>query len=182
MSRRAAPLTDLDEFKLPAVQLASVFGISENELTKLARRGEVPRIPNPDYPREWLYPLGKAVSAYTTYQRKDQAEAQRQFLVARTRGQMATAQKKELEIAVKSGTLVEKAKVIRALEPLAVLLRNAVLTRADRLERAITAAKGRKAKLEVIRRFDLELLGMFADLVRPLKNSQNGESATKTTL
>jgi phage terminase Nu1 subunit (DNA packaging protein) len=132
VSRRAPPLTDLDEIKVPAVQLASLFGITEYELTKLARRGDIPRDPNPEHPREWVYPLGKAVSAYTTYQRRDQAEAQRQFLVARTRGQMATAQKKELEIAVKSGTLVEKAKVIRALEPLAVLLRNAVLTRADR--------------------------------------------------
>jgi hypothetical protein len=182
MSRRAAPLTDLDEIKLPAVQLASLFGISENELTKLARRGEVQRIPNPDYPREWLYPLGKAVSAYTTYQRKDQAEAQRQFLVARTRAQTATAMKKESEVQLRAGVLIEKAKVIRALEPLAVLLRNAVLTRADRLERAVTAAKGRKAKLGVIRRFDLEVLAMFADLVKPLKNGQNGESATKTTL
>lgn len=70
--------------------------------------------------------------------------------------------------------------MIRALEPLAVLLRNAVLTRADRLERAITSARTRKAKLEVIRRSDLEILEMFADLVKPLKNSQNGESATKT--
>jgi phage terminase Nu1 subunit (DNA packaging protein) len=182
MSRRAAPLTDLDEIKLPAVQLAAVLGISENELTKLAHRGEIPRGPNPEQPREWLYPLGKAVSAYCTYQRKDQAEALRQFLVARTRAQMATAAKQELEIAVRNGTLIEKQAVIRALEPLAVLLRNAVLTRADRLERAIIAAKGRKAKLEVIRRFDLEVLGMFADLVKPLKNGQNGESATKVVL
>ena len=178
MSRRAPPLTDLDEIKLPAVQLASLFGITEYELSKLARRGDIPRLPNPEHPREWLYPLGKAVSAYSTYQRKDQAEAQRQFLVARTRAQMATAAKKELEIAVRNGTLIEKAKVIRALEPLAVLLRNAVLTRADRLERAVTAAKGRKAKLDVIRKFDLEVLAMFADLVKPLKNGQNGESAT----
>jgi hypothetical protein len=58
--------------------------------------------------------------------------------VARTRAQTATAAKKELEIAARNGTLIEKTKVIRALEPLAVLLRNAVLTRADRLERAIT--------------------------------------------
>jgi hypothetical protein len=178
VSRRAPPLTDLDEIKLPAVQLASLFGITEYELSKLARRGDIPRLPNPEHPREWLYPLGKAVSAYSTYQRKDQAEAQRQFLVARTRAQMATAAKKELEIAVRNGTLIEKAKVIRALEPLAVLLRNAVLTRADRLERAVTAAKGRKAKLDVIRKFDLEVLAMFADLVKPLKNGQNGESAT----
>jgi phage terminase Nu1 subunit (DNA packaging protein) len=160
MSRRAPPLTDLDEIKLPAVQLASLFGISENELTKLARRGEIPRAPNPDQPREWLYPLGKAVSAYTIYQRKDQTKAQREYLIARTRGQLATAQKKELEIAVRNGTLIEKQKVIRALEPLAVLLRNAVLTRADRLERAVTAAKGRKAKLDVIRAADLEALAM----------------------
>ena len=83
-----------------------------------------------------------------------------------------------MEIAIRSGTLIEKQKVIRALEPLAVLLRNAVLTRADRVERAVTAAKGRKAKLETIRRFDLELLAMFADLVKPLKNGQNGESVT----
>jgi hypothetical protein len=178
MSRRAAPLTDLDEIKLPAVQLASLFTISENELTKLARKGEIPREPNPDYPREWLYPLGKAVTAYTQYQRRDQEKAQREYLLARTRGQLATAQKKELEIAIRSGTLIEKQKVIRALEPLAVLLRNAVLTRADRVERAVTAAKGRKAKLETIRRFDLELLAMFADLVKPLKNGQNGESVT----
>ena len=75
-----------------------------------------------------------------------------------------------------------EAKVIRALEPLAVLLRNAVLTRADRLERAITSARTRKAKLEVIRKSDLEVLQMFADLVKPLKSSQNVESATKTTL
>jgi len=54
-----------------------------------------------------------------------------------------------------------------------------VLTRADRLERAITAAKGRKAKLEVIRKSDLEVLQMFADLVKPLKSTQNGESAAK---
>ena len=97
---------------------------------------------------------------------------------------MATAAKKELEIAVRNGTLIEKAKVIRALEPLAVLLRNAILTRTDRFERAITAAKGRKAKLKVIRKFDLEVLAMFADLVKPLKNAkngQNGDAAAKTT-
>ena len=98
------------------MQLATLFGISENELTKLARRGEVPRIPNPDYPREWLYPLGPAVTAYTQYQRKDQAKAQQEYLVARTRAQMATAAKKELEIAVRNGTLIEKQKVIRALD------------------------------------------------------------------
>ena len=179
MSRRAPPISDLDNLKLPAVQLAALFGITENELTKLARRGDIPREPNPAYPREWLYPLAKAITAYTQYQRKDQAKAQREYLVARTRGQLATARKKELEVAVRSGTLIEKQKVIRALEPLAVLLRNAVLTRADRLERAITAAKGRKAKLEVIRRADLEVLEMFSNLVKPLKSGQNGESATK---
>jgi hypothetical protein len=177
MSRRAPPLADLDEIKLPAVQLASLFTISENELTKLARKGEIPREPNPEYPREWVYPLAGAVTAYTQYQRRDQEKAQREYLVARTRGQLATAQKKELEIAVRNGTLIEKAKVIRA-----VLLRNAVLSRTDRLERAVTAARGRKAKLEVIRKSDLELLAMFADLVKPLKNGQNGESVTDTTL
>jgi phage terminase Nu1 subunit (DNA packaging protein) len=182
MSRRAPPLADLDLVKLPAVQLASLFGVSENELTKLARRGEIPREPNPEYPREWLYPLAAAVTAYTQYQRKDQAKAQREYLIARTRAQTATAAKKELEVAVKNGKLIEKAKVIRALEPLAVLLRNAVLTRADRLERAITSARTRKAKLEVIRQADLEVLQMFADLVKPLKNGQNGETAAKETL
>jgi hypothetical protein len=184
MSRRSAPLTDLDGIKLPGVQLAAWFGITEYELTKLAGRGDIPRESNPEHPREWVYPLGNAVSAYTTYQRKDQAEAQREYLVARTRGQLATAQKKELEIAIKNGTLIEKQKVIRALEPLAVLLRNTILSRADRFERAVTAAKGRKAKPEVIRKFDLEVLAMFADLVKPLKNGQNGqngEAATKTT-
>ena len=179
MSRRAPPLTDLEDLKLPAVQLAALFGITENELTKLARRGDIPREPNPEYPREWRYLLAKAVTAYCQYQRKDAAKAQREYLVARTRGQLATAAKKELEVNVRAGVLIEKAKVIRALEPLAVLLRNAVLTRADRLERAVTAAKGRKAKLEVIRRFDLEVLQMFADLVKPLKSGQNGESATR---
>jgi phage terminase Nu1 subunit (DNA packaging protein) len=181
MSRRAPPISDLDKISLAGVQLASLFGISENELTKLARRGEIPREPNPEYPREWLYPFGKAVTAYCQYQRKDQAEAQRQFLIARTRAQLATAQKKELEINLRAGVLIEKAKVIRALEPLAVLLRNAVLTRADRLERAITLARTRKAKLEVIRKSDLEVLEMFADLVKPLRNAQNGESTAKTT-
>jgi hypothetical protein len=75
MSRRAPPLTDLDEIKLPAVQLAAILGITENELTKLARRGEVPREPNPEYPREWVYPLAAAVTAYCQYQRKDQAKS-----------------------------------------------------------------------------------------------------------
>jgi hypothetical protein len=121
------------------------------------------------------------VTAYTQYQRREQTQAQREYLVARTRAQTATATKKELEVNVRAGVLIEKAKVIQALEPLAVLLRNAVLTRADRLERAVTAAKGRKAKLEVIRKSDLEVLQMFADLVKPLKNSQNGESVAKTT-
>jgi len=182
MSRRAPPISDLDQLKLPAVQLAALLGITENELTKLARRGEIPREPNAEYPREWQYPLAAAVTAYCQYQRKDQAKAQKEYLQARTRGQLATAQKKELEIAIRSGTLIEKQKVIRALEPLVVLMRNAVLTRGDRLERAITAAKGRKAKLEVIRRADLEVLAMFADLVKPLQNSQNGESTAKTAL
>jgi phage terminase Nu1 subunit (DNA packaging protein) len=181
VSRRAPPLTDLDEIKLPAVQLASLFGVSENELTKLARRGEIPREPNRQYPREWQYPLAAAITAYTQYQRKDQAKAQREYLIARTRAQTATAAKKELEVAVKNGKLIEKQKVIRALEPLCVLLRNAILTRADRLERAVTAARTRKAKLEVIRRADLEVLQMFADVVKPLKNGQNGESSVKTT-
>jgi hypothetical protein len=103
-------------------------------------------------------------------------------LQARTRGQLATAQKKELKIAIRSGTLIEKAKVIRALEPLVVLMRDAVLTRADRLERAVTAARTRKAKMEVIRAADLEVLQMFANLVKPLKNSQNGESTAEATL
>src|SRR5215469_13056462 len=98
MSRRAPPISDLDQLKLPAVQLAALFGITENELTKLARRGEIPREPNPAYPREWLYPLAKAVSAYTQYQRKDAFKAQQEYLVARTRAQTATAKKKELEI------------------------------------------------------------------------------------
>jgi len=172
----------LDDLKLPAVQLAAVLGMTENELTKLARRGDVPREPNPEYPREWQYPLAKAVTAYCQYQRKDQAKAQKEYLIARTRGQLATAKKKELEIALKSGTLIEKTAVIRALEPLVILLRNAVLTRADRLERAVTAAKGRKAKLEVIRAADLEVLAMFADLVKPLKNGQNGESTAKAAI
>jgi hypothetical protein len=182
VSRRTPPLADLDEIKLPAVQLAAVLGITENELTKLARRGDIPREPNPEYPREWVYPLAKAVSAYVVYLRRDAFKAQQEFLVARTRGQLATARKKELEIALKSGTLIEKTAVIRALEPLAVLLRNAVLTRADRLERAITAAKGRKAKLAVIKQYDLEVVQMFADLVKPLRNGQNGESAAKQAL
>jgi len=47
-------------------------------------------------------------------------EAQRDYLAARTRAPMATAAKKELEIAVRDGTLIEKVKVIRALEPLSV--------------------------------------------------------------
>ena len=182
MSRRAPPLSDLDQIKLPAVQLAAVLGITENELAKLARRGEILREPNPEYPREWVYPLAAAVTAYCQYQRKDQVKAQREYLIARTRGQLATARKKELEIAVRSGVLIEKSAVIRALEPLPVLLRNAVLTRADRLERAVTAARTRKAKLEVIRRFDLEVLQMFAELTKPLGNKQNGDSATKTAL
>ena len=117
MSRRAPPLADLGQINLPVVQLAALFGITENELTKLARRGEIPREPNPQYLREWLYPFGPAVTAYTQYQRREQAQAQREYLVARTRAQTATAAKKELEIAVRNGTLIEKQKVIRALEP-----------------------------------------------------------------
>jgi hypothetical protein len=169
----------LDQIKLPAVQLAAVLGITENELTKLARRGDVPREPNPEYPREWVYPLAKAVSAYVIYLRRDAFKAQQEFLIARTRAQTATAAKKELEIALKSGTLIKKTAVIRALEPLVILMRDAVLTRADRLERAITSAKGRKAKLAVIRASDLEVLEMFADIVKPLKPTSNGDSALK---
>src|SRR5262249_31290737 len=141
----------------------------------------VPREPNPEYPREWVYPLAAAVTAYCQYQRKDSAKAQKEYLVARTRGQLATAQKKELEIAIRSGTLIEKSKVIRALEPLVVLMRNAILTRSDRLERAITSARTRKAKLEVIRRADLEVLEMFANLVKPLKPTQNGDREAKAS-
>src|SRR5215469_1774007 len=111
MSRRAPPLSDLDNLKLPCVQLAAVLGVTENEVTKLARRGEIPREPNPEYPREWVYPFAAAVTAYCQYQRKDQAKAQQEYLQARTRGQLATAQKKELEIAIRSGTLIEKTAV-----------------------------------------------------------------------
>jgi hypothetical protein len=39
MSRRAAQLTDLDDLKLPAVQLAAPFGITENEPTQTGQAG-----------------------------------------------------------------------------------------------------------------------------------------------
>jgi hypothetical protein len=110
--RRATPLTDFDQIHVSAIELATLFGISDKELTKLAM---CPGFPTPKYSREWLYPLGSAVTAYTQYQRREQTQAQREYLVARTRAQTATAAKKELEVNVRAGVLIEKQKVIRAL-------------------------------------------------------------------
>jgi hypothetical protein len=165
--------------------LAGLLKVSANELSYLTRSKIISRYPHPTDARAYVYPAWDSMTRYIVWIREKREAMRLEFLKEKALTQREQRIRLELQNGVNNGRLVEKARLLQTLEPLAVLLRNAVLTRADRLERAVTAAKGRKAKLAVIRRFDLEVLQMFADLVKPLKtdqNGQNGDSVTKTTL
>jgi len=50
-------VAETDTVYLPPGELTAVLGISDVEISRLARRGILPRIQNPEKPKYYLYPL-----------------------------------------------------------------------------------------------------------------------------
>jgi hypothetical protein len=167
MTSSAVRLASIDEeFYVRAADLARLLKTGEVEISKLVRASVLVRIPDPKRHRAFLFPCLANVTRFVEYHQNQREEIHRQFLKEKAGRERALRVRIESQNRRDAGELVDKAKLISELEPIVVAFRQTMLARADRLERQLSALKGRKKKVAAIRAADLDALGVLADLFR----------------
>jgi hypothetical protein len=171
-------LRSIDEdFHVRAVDLARLLKTTENEISRLVRSGVIERVRDPNKQKAFLYPCLSNVMRFVEFRFGERETINRQFLAEKAGREKAQRLRIEMENQRHGGELVNKQRLVNRLTPIIVSCREALLARAPRLERELTRAKGRKAKVAKLREADLAALHVLSDLFKVMganETIQNG--------
>ncbi len=169
-----------EDFYVRAMDLARILNISDNEITRLVRGAVMTRVSDPADSRAFLYPIFANINAYILHVRSKKEKLTKRSSPKKRLIQKAQAQRYrvELENAVASGKFIDKQKTIQRLVPIVEAYRNAMLSRADRLERNLGPEEVTERKRFKRSRGpqDLDSMGILNDLFKTLGGGQNGQN------
>ena len=170
--------TTKNDFYVRTCDLASVLGVSDNELSQLFRSAILTRIPEPGDRRAVLYPVFDSIRRYCEYRRTKRLAVHEKFLEEKAGREKAQRLAIEMTNRQRGGELVDKAKLIAKLEPVVIAYRDSLLARTDRLVGELIRTKSRKEKVRRLREADTEALRVLSDLfIRAGKNEIAGNGA-----
>lgn len=164
-----------------AAELAEDFAISDVELGRLARNGILPRVPDPEARRSWLYPLRRCFRAYIRHLKSAEIAAREALIEAKVKQTDLKTRREELRLEIERGAYIRKDQFFEAFEPLFLSYRQNVLSRPTRLERRLTRAKSREARIKILVEDAHEALSLFAEMLQNGAGAQNGTSPVKRT-
>jgi hypothetical protein len=162
------------DFLVRAADLARLLKTTENDISRLVRSGVIMRIPDPAKSKAFLFPCLANVTRFVEFRFGGRDAINQQFLTEKAGREKATRLRIEAENRAKAGELVDKQRLVSRLTPIIVSCREALLARAPRLERELTRAKGRKAKVAKLREADLAALHVLSDLFKTMGAAGNG--------
>jgi hypothetical protein len=169
----------LDELLVSAAELAADFRISDVELAKLARRGILPRRPHPTDKRAHIYPYRACTRAYVAHLKSQELAAHQSLIEAKSRQADIKTRREELKLEIESGVMVRRDYILSAFEPYLLSFRQTMLSRPSRLERRLSKAKSREARLKILEEDAQAALASLAEVLQSGGNGQNGQSPKK---
>jgi len=92
-----------------------LLGKSESDISDLGKKHIVSRIPNPENRREFLYDLHLSVRGYIAHLTAPTERAAARFTLEKARTQKLMSEKLSLEIAIKSGKVVQRETLLKEL-------------------------------------------------------------------
>ena len=170
--------TTKNDFYVRTCDVASVLGVSDNELSQLFRSAILTRIPEPGDRRAVLYPVFDSIRRYCEYRRTKRLAVHEKFLEEKAGREKAQRLAIEMTNRQRGGELVNKARLIQKLEPVVIAFRESLLARSDRLVGELSRTKSAKSKVAKLREADLEALHVLSDLfIRAGKGETVGNGA-----
>jgi hypothetical protein len=164
------------DFHVRAVDLSRLLKTSEVEISRLVRSGVLRRVPDPKKSKTFFYPCLENVTRFVEFHRTQKEKIHQEFLREKAGRERAARLKLEMFNRERAGELVDKHRLMARLEPIVIAYREQLLSRADRLERELTRAKGRKAKVSRIRAADLAALAVLSDLFKVIGANQTANN------
>lgn len=174
--------TGTNELMVTGAELAADFGISDSELARLARQAVIPRVAHPEERRSYLYPLHRCIRAYVEHLRSEELLARQTLLDAKSKREVVRTKRDELRLEIDSGLLVRRDLFFKTFEPLFISFRQTMLSRQTRLERRLSRAKSREARLRILTEDARATLATLGEVLQNGGNGQNGQNPKKTTL
>ena len=155
-----------EELYFSSVDLAGVLELSDSEVAKLARCAVLVRQRDPRDSRAFVYPVWENVRRYIAHTRARKETAHVAFLEEKSRTQRTVRLRAELEMAQARGRLVDRQELFSRLAKALGAFKRAFLSRATRLEQALSQVVDRKGRLAVIQASDADCLGLLDELLK----------------
>jgi len=111
---------------LPAVQMAELLQLSDNELSRLARSAVLTRQRDPCDSRAYVYPAWANIRNYILHVRARKEGAHTRWLEEKNKTARLERLRAQLELRIKEGRLVDKEELFRELEPRMLKIRKAL--------------------------------------------------------
>jgi len=116
-------VAETDTVYLPPGELTAVLGISDVEISRLARRGILPRIQNPEKPKYYLYPLLDCCREYIRHLKSRAQKDKDDYWAARAKSEKERSHAIATTNALRDGRLLEARDVEASQRELAHTLR-----------------------------------------------------------
>jgi hypothetical protein len=129
----------MQEIDLSAEELSAIFSLSDAEISRLARSGVLPRKPNPDRQRSYLYPLVACARAYIRHLTSENRQNQEAYTREKARTEKERARKLELENQLKEGRLLDREEVLAEIRSEHAIVKRRLLVLAQRAARRVAA-------------------------------------------
>jgi hypothetical protein len=100
-------VAETDTVYLPPGELTAVLGISDVEISRLARRGILPRIQNPEKPKYYLYPLLDCCREYIRHLKSPAQKDKDDYWAARAKSEKERSHAIATTNALRDGKLLE---------------------------------------------------------------------------
>src|SRR5215468_8000971 len=154
------------EIYVSAIDLAHVLKVTDTEIAKLARSDILVRIVHPQDSRAFLYPLLENVTRYVTHLRSAKEKCYLGYIREKSKLQKIQRVRAELKHGLEAGTMVEKEWILSKLAASILAFKQALLSRGERLESALSRLQDRESRVKAIRGDDVQLLGLLADSLK----------------
>jgi hypothetical protein len=100
-------VAETDTVYLPPGELTAVLGISDVEISRLARKGILPRIQNPEKPKYYLYPLLDLLQWVNSSSEVTRPEGKDDYWAARAKSEKERSHAIATTNALRDGKLLE---------------------------------------------------------------------------
>jgi hypothetical protein len=142
-------VAETDTVYLPPGELTAVLGISDVEISRLARRGILPRIQNPEKPKYYLYPLLDCCREYIRHLKSAGQQDRDRYWKARAKCETGKAHAIATTNALRDGRLVSTLDVESKQRELAHTLKQRLAVIPGRIADAF-AENGDRGRIEQV--------------------------------